>query len=56
MTNAEKCHASNNKFAQLMNKDVTLEFSRDRKSMSVLCSPVANTRGDLGPKLFVKVT
>ncbi|XP_033975117.1 ATPase sarcoplasmic/endoplasmic reticulum Ca2+ transporting 1, like isoform X1 [Trematomus bernacchii] len=36
---------------QLMKKDVTLEFSRDRKSMSVYCTP---TKGDGGAKMFVK--
>lgn len=54
MTNAERCNASNGKFAEMMNKEVTLEFSRDRKSMSVLCSPESTTRGAMGPKLFVK--
>lgn len=37
---------------QLMKKNVTLEFSRDRKSMSVYCTP---TKGDGGAKMFVKV-
>ncbi|XP_053197362.1 ATPase sarcoplasmic/endoplasmic reticulum Ca2+ transporting 1, like [Scomber japonicus] len=35
----------------LMKKNVTLEFSRDRKSMSVYCTP---TKGDGGAKMFVK--
>ena len=55
MTKSEKCSASNAKFAEMMKKDVTLEFSRDRKSMSVYCTPVAETRGGMNPKLFVKV-
>lgn len=38
---------------QLMKKNFTLEFSRDRKSMSVYCTP---TRGDSGSKMFVKVS
>lgn len=38
---------------QLMKKNFTLEFSRDRKSMSVYCSP---SRGDSGSKMFVKVS
>lgn len=37
---------------QLMKKNFTLEFSRDRKSMSVYCTP---TKGDAGAKMFVKV-
>lgn len=37
---------------QLMKKNVTLEFSRDRKSMSVYCTPA---KGDGGAKMFVKV-
>ena len=36
---------------QLMKKNFTLEFSRDRKSMSVYCTP---TKGDGGSKMFVK--
>ncbi len=35
-----------------MKKSFTLEFSRDRKSMSVYCTP---TKGDAGSKMFVKV-
>ena len=33
-------------------KDYTLEFSRDRKSMSVYCTP---TQSGAAPKMFVKV-
>ena len=55
MTKSEKCSASNAKFVEIMKKDVTLEFSRDRKSMSVFCTPLTETRGSMGPKLFVKV-
>lgn len=36
-----------------MKKNVTLEFSRDRKSMSVYCTPM---KGDGGAKMFVKVS
>ncbi|XP_008299528.1 ATPase sarcoplasmic/endoplasmic reticulum Ca2+ transporting 1, like isoform X1 [Stegastes partitus] len=36
---------------QLMKKNFTLEFSRDRKSMSVYCTPA---KGDGGAKMFVK--
>jgi len=35
-------------------KDFTLEFSRDRKSMSSYCSPKKPTRIGTGPKMFVK--
>lgn len=37
-----------------MKKEFTLEFSRDRKSMSVFCSP-AKSRAAVGNKMFVKV-
>lgn len=37
---------------QLMRKEFTLEFSRDRKSMSVYCTP--NNRSSMS-KMFVKV-
>ncbi|TSK22555.1 Sarcoplasmic/endoplasmic reticulum calcium ATPase 2 [Bagarius yarrelli] len=39
---------------QLMRKELTLEFSRDRKSMSVFCSPNKLTRSSTGAKMFVK--
>merc|ERR1712061_965094 len=35
-------------------KDFTLEFSRDRKSMSSFCTPKKQTRIGNGPKMFVK--
>merc|ERR1712061_940904 len=35
-------------------KDFTLEFSRDRKSMSTYCTPKKPTRVGSGPKMFVK--
>jgi len=50
----DKCNAANSKFGELMNKDFTLEFSRDRKSMSVMCSPNSQNRGDTGSKMFCK--
>ncbi|NXA01372.1 AT2A1 ATPase, partial [Nesospiza acunhae] len=40
---------------QLMKKEFTLEFSRDRKSMSVFCSPAKASRAAVGNKMFVKV-
>ncbi|XP_025416383.1 calcium-transporting ATPase sarcoplasmic/endoplasmic reticulum type isoform X2 [Sipha flava] len=35
-------------------KEFTLEFSRDRKSMSSYCIPIKPTKLGTGPKLFVK--
>uniref|UniRef100_A0A2P2HWC7 Calcium-transporting ATPase n=1 Tax=Hirondellea gigas TaxID=1518452 RepID=A0A2P2HWC7_9CRUS len=35
-------------------KDFTLEFSRDRKSMSSYCTPLMSTRLGSGSKMFVK--
>ncbi|XP_036333351.1 calcium-transporting ATPase sarcoplasmic/endoplasmic reticulum type isoform X1 [Rhagoletis pomonella] len=35
-------------------KEFTLEFSRDRKSMSSYCTPLKPSRLGTGPKLFVK--
>jgi Ca2+ transporting ATPase len=35
-------------------KEFTLEFSRDRKSMSSYCVPLKSTKLGNGPKLFVK--
>lgn len=40
---------------QLMKKEFTLEFSRDRKSMSVFCTPNKPSRTNMN-KMFVKVT
>ncbi|RVE69320.1 hypothetical protein OJAV_G00076730 [Oryzias javanicus] len=39
---------------QLMKKEFTLEFSRDRKSMSVYCSPAKSAKAPVGSKMFVK--
>lgn len=40
---------------QLMRKECTLEFSRDRKSMSVYCTPTRPGHSATGSKMFVKV-
>lgn len=40
---------------QLMRKEFTLEFSRDRKSMSVYCTPTRPGLVAQGSKMFVKV-
>ena len=37
-------------------KDFTLEFSRDRKSMSCFCIPSKQSKLGPGPKMFVKVS
>lgn len=39
----------------LMRKECTLEFSRDRKSMSVYCTPTGPGHNSAGSKMFVKV-
>lgn len=39
-----------------MRKEFTLEFSRDRKSMSVYCSPAKSPKASVGNKMFVKVS
>jgi len=36
-------------------KEFTLEFSRDRKSMSSYCTPLKSTKLGPGPKMFIKV-
>lgn len=38
-----------------MRKEFTLEFSRDRKSMSVYCTPTRPGLAAQGSKMFVKV-
>uniref|UniRef100_A0A8C5FLP6 Calcium-transporting ATPase n=1 Tax=Gadus morhua TaxID=8049 RepID=A0A8C5FLP6_GADMO len=47
----ERANACCTVVKQLMTKKFTLEFSRDRKSMSVYCTP---GKGDGGAKMFVK--
>ncbi|XP_039274641.1 sarcoplasmic/endoplasmic reticulum calcium ATPase 1-like isoform X2 [Styela clava] len=49
----DRANACNEKIKKLMEKKFTLEFSRDRKSMSVYCVPCDTTMGT-GPKMFVK--
>lgn len=39
-----------------MRKEFTLEFSRDRKSMSVYCCPAKSAKAPVGNKMFVKVS
>jgi len=47
--------ASMNAIHRLWHKDFTLEFSRDRKSMSCYCTPTQMTKLGDEPKMFVKV-
>lgn len=47
--------ASTQALQKLWNKDFTLEFSRDRKSMSCYCLPVKADKAGATPKMFVKV-
>ncbi|XP_056325030.1 ATPase sarcoplasmic/endoplasmic reticulum Ca2+ transporting 1, like isoform X2 [Danio aesculapii] len=51
LSKVERANACCSVVKQLMKKNFTLEFSRDRKSMSVYCTPV---KGDAGSKMFVK--
>uniref|UniRef100_A0A8C5SPI1 P-type Ca(2+) transporter n=1 Tax=Laticauda laticaudata TaxID=8630 RepID=A0A8C5SPI1_LATLA len=50
----ERASACNTVIKKLMKKECTLEFSRDRKSMSVYCTPVASSHNSSSSKLFVK--
>ncbi|MFT7807774.1 sarcoplasmic/endoplasmic reticulum calcium ATPase 2-like, partial [Arapaima gigas] len=54
LTPAERATACCSVIKQLMRKELTLEFSRDRKSMSVFCSPNKASRSMSGAKMFVK--
>ena len=56
-TTADRCHACNRVIREQYDKEFTLEFSRDRKSMSVYCTPKRVSSNDHlcdGPKMFVK--
>uniref|UniRef100_A0AAY5LC24 Calcium-transporting ATPase n=1 Tax=Esox lucius TaxID=8010 RepID=A0AAY5LC24_ESOLU len=52
LSKVERAGACNSVIKQLMSKEFTLEFSRDRKSMSVYCTPTSKTGS--GSKMFVK--
>ncbi|XP_053563479.1 sarcoplasmic/endoplasmic reticulum calcium ATPase 3 [Bombina bombina] len=54
LTKVEKANACNSVIKQLMKKECTLEFSRDRKSMSVYCTPIGSASAASGNKMFVK--
>jgi len=58
-TKAEKAHTCNDALRSLYKKEFTLEFSRQRKSMSVYCSaksngPSTRSHTEAGSKMFVK--
>lgn len=46
--------ACNRVIHSMWKKEFTLEFSRDRKSMSAYCAPTKATEGGVGAKMFVK--
>ncbi|XP_072537590.1 sarcoplasmic/endoplasmic reticulum calcium ATPase 2 [Salminus brasiliensis] len=52
LSRIERANACNSVIKQLMKKEFTLEFSRDRKSMSVYCSPSKGK--STSSKMFVK--
>ncbi|XP_037604178.1 sarcoplasmic/endoplasmic reticulum calcium ATPase 1 isoform X1 [Sebastes umbrosus] len=51
ISKVERAGACNSVIKQLMKKEFTLEFSRDRKSMSVFCTPV---KPGSQSKMFIK--
>uniref|UniRef100_A0A8C6YIB7 Calcium-transporting ATPase n=1 Tax=Naja naja TaxID=35670 RepID=A0A8C6YIB7_NAJNA len=53
LSKIERANACNSVIKQLMRKEFTLEFSRDRKSMSVYCTPNKPSRTAM-TKMFVK--
>ncbi|KAM9474801.1 sarcoplasmic/endoplasmic reticulum calcium ATPase 2 isoform 1-T1 [Clarias gariepinus] len=52
LSRVEKANACNSVIKQLMRKEFTLEFSRDRKSMSVYCTPSKGK--STTSKMFIK--
>lgn len=54
LSKREKGTASAHVIQQMWKKEFTLEFSRDRKSMSVYCSPNKPSKTG-GAKMFCKV-
>uniref|UniRef100_H2ZLD0 Calcium-transporting ATPase n=2 Tax=Ciona savignyi TaxID=51511 RepID=H2ZLD0_CIOSA len=52
MSKSDRSVACNTVIKSMMKKEFTLEFSRDRKSMSAYCRPTAPS--SIGPKMFVK--
>lgn len=56
LTKREKGTVCNHVIQDMWRKEFTLEFSRDRKSMSVYCVPNKPTRTPGGARMFAKVT
>ncbi|XP_072261341.1 sarcoplasmic/endoplasmic reticulum calcium ATPase 3 [Pyxicephalus adspersus] len=54
LSKVERANACNSVIKKLMKKECTLEFSRDRKSMSVYCTPLGSNSATSGAKMFVK--
>ncbi|XP_050410087.1 sarcoplasmic/endoplasmic reticulum calcium ATPase 1 isoform X2 [Patella vulgata] len=54
LTKRENCTCCNQVINEMWKKDVTLEFSRDRKSMSVFATPNKPTRIANGARMFCK--
>ncbi|KAJ7990018.1 hypothetical protein DPEC_G00310510 [Dallia pectoralis] len=54
LSKPDRANACCSVIKHLMKKEFTLEFSRDRKSMSVFCSPAKSSKVQLGNKMFVK--
>jgi Ca2+ transporting ATPase len=54
LTPRELGHVGNKVIQDMWNKEFTLEFSRDRKSMSSYCTPSKSTKQGVGSKMFVK--
>ncbi|KAM5273994.1 sarcoplasmic/endoplasmic reticulum calcium ATPase 3 isoform 2-T2 [Ctenodactylus gundi] len=54
LSRVERAGACNMVIKQLMRKEFTLEFSRDRKSMSVYCTPTRSDSKTQSSKMFVK--
>ncbi|CAL8310258.1 unnamed protein product [Arctogadus glacialis] len=53
LSNVDRANACCAVIKHLMKKEFTLEFSRDRKSMSVFCSPAKSSKA-VGNKMFIK--
>lgn len=53
LSKSQRANACCQTIKNMMKKVFTLEFSRDRKSMSAYCEP-ANQESPIGPKMFVK--
>uniref|UniRef100_A0AAX7SZJ7 Calcium-transporting ATPase n=1 Tax=Astatotilapia calliptera TaxID=8154 RepID=A0AAX7SZJ7_ASTCA len=54
LSKVERANACCSVIKHLMRKEFTLEFSRDRKSMSVYCCPAKSAKAPVGNKMFVK--